>query len=192
MRSGSSQAGGIAGGRRRAEGLERPGGARYSRRIVAQAEQLLRAPVTRPSPVEVTDGERAARRQLRAQIAELEARLGDAVCTAFPHGAIEHRVAGRVRGPRLLDLGQLEALRDDLAEQLARAQAQLRERGEAQEAARARLERMLLAPGRHRFARISNAELGEGGCGVWQVRPRLGLIGMLAGWWHVKLSSGCP
>lgn len=28
--------------------------------------------------------------------------------------------------------------------------------------------------------------------GVWQVRPRLGLIGMLAGWWHVKLSSGCP
>jgi hypothetical protein len=24
------------------------------------------------------------------------------------------------------------------------------------------------------------------------VRPRLGLIGMLAGWWHVKLSSGCP
>jgi len=35
-------------------------------------------------------------------------------------------------------------------------------------------------------------ELGEGGCGVYQVRPRLGLIGMLAGWWHVKLSSGCP
>jgi hypothetical protein len=31
-----------------------------------------------------------------------------------------------------------------------------------------------------------------GGCGVWQVRPRLGLIGMLMGWWQVKLSSGCP
>jgi hypothetical protein len=27
---------------------------------------------------------------------------------------------------------------------------------------------------------------------VWHVRPRLGLVGMLAGWWQVKLSSGCP
>jgi len=34
--------------------------------------------------------------------------------------------------------------------------------------------------------------VGEPGCGVWQVRPRLGLIGMLMGWWQVKLSSGCP
>ena len=55
-----------------------------------------------------------------------------------------------------------------------------------------RLERMLLAPGKHRFETVSNKQLGEGGCGVWQVRPRLGLVGMLAGWWHVKLSSGCP
>ena len=36
------------------------------------------------------------------------------------------------------------------------------------------------------------ADIGEPGCGVWQVRPRLGLIGMLMGWWEVKLSSGCP
>jgi hypothetical protein len=36
------------------------------------------------------------------------------------------------------------------------------------------------------------SDLGQGGCGVWQVRPRLGLIGMLAGWWQLKLSSGCP
>ena len=36
------------------------------------------------------------------------------------------------------------------------------------------------------------ADLGEPGCGVWQVRPRLGIIGMLMGWWQVKLSSGCP
>ena len=55
-----------------------------------------------------------------------------------------------------------------------------------------RLERMLLAPGKHRFETVSNKQLGEGGCGVWQVRPRLGLVGMLAGWGHVKLSSGCP
>ena len=35
-------------------------------------------------------------------------------------------------------------------------------------------------------------DLGEPGCGAWEVRPRLGLIGMLMGWWQVKLSSGCP
>ena len=57
---------------------------------------------------------------------------------------------------------------------------------------RVRLERILLEPGKYRFARISQRDLGEPGCGVWQVRPRLGLIGMLMGWWQVKLSSGCP
>jgi hypothetical protein len=54
------------------------------------------------------------------------------------------------------------------------------------------LEKMLLDPGRYRFVRIANREIGEPGCGVWHVRPRLGLIGMLMGWWEVKLSSGCP
>jgi hypothetical protein len=38
--------------------------------------------------------------------------------------------------------------------------------------------------------RVSNADIGEPGCKHWHVRPRLGLIGMLAGWWHVKVSSG--
>jgi hypothetical protein len=54
------------------------------------------------------------------------------------------------------------------------------------------LDRMQLEPGRHKFMRLPVANLGQGGCGAWEVRPRLGLIGMLAGWWHVKLSSGCP
>ncbi len=57
---------------------------------------------------------------------------------------------------------------------------------------RALLERMLRDPGRHRFVRVRAADVGEPGCGVWHVRPRLGLIGMLMGWWQVKLSSGCP
>jgi hypothetical protein len=39
---------------------------------------------------------------------------------------------------------------------------------------------------------VTQRELGAGGCGVWRVRPRLGLVGMLMGWWQVKLSSGCP
>jgi hypothetical protein len=40
--------------------------------------------------------------------------------------------------------------------------------------------------------RVSREDIGERGCGHWEVRPRLGLVGMLMGWWQVKLSSGCP
>jgi hypothetical protein len=135
--------------------------------------------------------ERAARCQLRAQIAALEGQLSDAVVSAFPHGGV-HGAVPAPGGPQVLTLGELERIRDALADRLAHARAVLEERGERQEASRALLERMLLEPGRHKFVRVANRDLGEGGCGVWHVRPRLGLIGMLMGWWQVKLSSGCP
>jgi hypothetical protein len=51
---------------------------------------------------------------------------------------------------------------------------------------------MLRDPARHRWVRLPVADLGERGCGAYHVRPRLGVVGMLMGWWHVKLSSGCP
>jgi hypothetical protein len=92
----------------------------------------------------------------------------------------------------LLDLGELERIRDELAERLRSARVTIAERADVQAANRAYLERMLLEPEKHRFARIACRDVGEPGCGVWQVRPRLGLIGMLMGWWQVKLSSGCP
>jgi hypothetical protein len=149
------------------------------------AQELRLGLVTQPD-------ERAARRTLRDQIARLEAQLADAVATAFPtRAAVPFAVAGAY-GPRVLRLAELERVRDDLATRLSEARHELTRRGLAQERARLRLERMLLEPGRHRFERVAALELGEGGCGVYQVRPRLGLIGMLAGWWHVKLSSGCP
>jgi hypothetical protein len=145
------------------------------------------------------DAGREARAELRRQIAALERQLSDAMATAFgqsapraPAGAAPPPGAARPRAPRVLDLGELEAVRDDLAARLSDAGACLTELGERQEAARVRLERMLLEPGRHRFARVTSRELGEGGCGVYRVRPRLGLVGMFMGWWQVKLSSGCP
>jgi hypothetical protein len=49
-----------------------------------------------------------------------------------------------------------------------------------------------LEPERHRFARVTNEAIGEPGCRDWHVRPRFGLLGMLAGWWRVVVSSGCP
>jgi hypothetical protein len=140
--------------------------------------------------------QRAARRELRRQVALLEGQLSDALVALFPHVGLDRAGgAGPIpepAGPRVLSIGELERLRDRLAGRVAEARAELAALGERQARARVKLERMLLAPGKHRFARVANAELGEGGCGVWQVRPRLGLIGMLAGWWHVKLSSGCP
>jgi hypothetical protein len=94
--------------------------------------------------------------------------------------------------PRLLDLGELEQVRDALAERLHAARLRIAERADEQAASRLCLERMLLEPGKYRFARVSRDDLGEPGCGAWEVRPRMGLIGMLMGWWQVKLSSGCP
>ena len=135
--------------------------------------------------------ERAARRTLRSQIARLERELADAFVTAFPMGGLAQPVTMTAR-PRLLDLGELERVRDELSERLHAARMTIAERADEQAAKRLTLERMLLDPGSYRFVRISNRELGESGCGVWQVRPRMGLIGMLMGWWQVKLSSGCP
>ena len=135
--------------------------------------------------------ERAARRTLRAQIARLERDLGAAVVAAYPR-----LPAGTARvpstGPRLLGLEQLERVRDDLADRLAEVREQAAAQAERQSEARLLIERMLLDPGAHRWVRVANEDIGEPGCKHWHVRPRLGLIGMLAGWWHVKISSGCP
>jgi hypothetical protein len=158
-------------------------------------EQRNSPPLVSPTarvarPVE-TD-ELAARRSLRRQIARLERELSEAFVTAFPMGGLEESPAVAGGSPRVLSLGELERVRDDLAEKLRAARATIARKAELQEAHRRYLEQMLLEPAKHRFARVACRELGEGGCGVWQVRPRLGLIGMLMGWWQVKLSSGCP
>ena len=128
-------------------------------------------------------GERAARRSLRMQIAKLERELAAAFVTAYPLGGLDAEPARGGAAPRLLDLGELERVRDDLAARVRSARATITERADLQAANRVALERMLLDPGRHRFMRISNRDIGEPGCGVWQVRPRLGLVGMLMGWW---------
>jgi len=83
-------------------------------------------------------------------------------------------------------------VRDRLALRVGEVHGEVAERTELERRSRALLERMKLEPGRYKFVRVPVADLGDGHCGVWEVRPRLGLIGMLSGWWQVKLSSGCP
>lgn len=135
--------------------------------------------------------EAAARAAIRAQVSLLERRLASLVAASFPGGGVVTRVPA-ARAPRLLTLAELELLRDALTARVSAGVRVLEARGREQERARVQLERMLLAPGEHRRVRVAQRDLGEGGCGVFRVRPRLGLVGMLMGWWHVKLSSGCP
>jgi len=150
------------------------------------AARVALQPLVRPD-------ERSARHDLRSQVGRLERELQETLISGFPRAALDVSLAPvRSAGPRVLALGELEDLRDRLSEQLTRARTQLAARAELEERNRRLLERMLLDPATHRDVRIANADLGEGGCGVWHVKPRLGLIGMLCGWWQVKLSSGCP
>jgi hypothetical protein len=120
--------------------------------------------------------------------------LSGLVADGFPHIAELRAGAGgwSPAAPSLLDLEQLEQSRDELAGRLQRMRAAVAQRAELERASNELLERMRVEPGRYRFVRLPVRDLGETGCGVWEVRPRLGLIGMLAGWWQVKLSSGCP
>ena len=155
---------------------------------MALIEQLTpgRTPVVIPEV-----DEHAARSTLRRQIDRLERELVSACLDACPRLSAPAPLRSR-SGPRMLSLGELERVRDELADRLARvredADAQILRQAES----RALLERMFADPPAHKWLRISNAQLGEPGCKHFHVRPRLGPVGLLAGWWHVKVSSGCP
>jgi hypothetical protein len=133
----------------------------------------------------------AARRSLREQIAKLERELAALFASAYPRRGLEWRVRSP-GGPRLLGIGELEELRDELATRLEDARRTLRARACVEQENLERIEEMLTAPERYKWVRISNQDIGEPGCKHWHSRPRLGLIGMLLGWWRVKISSGCP
>ena len=155
---------------------------------MALIEQL--SPGRTPVVIPEVD-ERAARGTLRDQISHLERELVSACLDACPRLTPPPPVRS-LSGPRMLSLGELERVRDELAGRLAHvrgdADAQILRQAES----RALLERMYADPPAHKWLRISNAQLGEPGCKHFHVRPRLGPVGVLAGWWHVKVSSGCP
>lgn len=155
------------------------------------ALDLTPAPGSAAPGVGTLVDDRAARRSLLDQVARLERRLSDTVVSGFPCVPVDHRVAG-AGGPRIQSLGELEALRDALDGRLRAARAQLAQAADREAGARLRLEAMLADPAGHPFHQVTRADLGMPGCGAYQVRPRLGLVGMLMGWWQVKLSSGCP
>jgi hypothetical protein len=146
-------------------------------------------------PHQVDVGELDARNALRTQIGRLERECSAIVADAFPHispAQVLDAMGEAVDGPCLLTLEKLERTRDRLAGRGQDIRRLAVERAEHERSSRELLERMKLEPGRYKFMRLPVRDLGQSGCGVWEVRPRLGLLGMLAGWWQVKLSSGCP
>jgi hypothetical protein len=135
--------------------------------------------------------EHAARRTLRDQIARLERELSAMAIAAYPRLDVRLN-APSLAGPRLLSLGELERIRDALAARLGDLEATAAAQAARQADAARELERMLADPPGHKWQRISHADLGIPGCGDYHVRPKAGLLGMLMGWWQVKMSSGCP
>jgi hypothetical protein len=136
--------------------------------------------------------ELGARAELRRQVGRLERELAGLFSEAFGRVKLDHHVAAIAAEPRVLDLGELERLRDELAERVADARLTLRERSRVETGNRELLRQMIASPENFKWVQVSRADVGEPGCGHWHSRPRLGPIGMLMGWWRVKVSSGCP
>jgi hypothetical protein len=150
------------------------------------------SPAALPADVPARPGtELPARDELRRQIARLERELGELFASTFPRRGIDWTV-GAAGGPRVLGVGELERIRDGLTKRLAEAKAEIARRADAEEAGRGLVERMIADPDEYRWVRVSNEDVGEPGCKHWHSRPRFGILGMLLGWWRVKLSSGCP
>jgi hypothetical protein len=138
-----------------------------------------------------TDDERVVRDQLRSQIARLERELGELWSTAYPRQGIDWSV-GAAGGPRILGAADLERVRDALVVRVREAQTEIARRADLEEENRNLVERMIADPDDYRWVTVSNEDVGERECKHWHSRPRWGLLGMLIGWWRVKVSSGCP
>jgi hypothetical protein len=157
-------------------------------------EELSHVPPTPPPGLDTAlyeHDERAARADLRRQIAAMEALLGRLFGSAFPRTGIEFGVAG-LGGPRILSVDELERIRDSLAARLQDVKGRLHDHAYVEELNRELIEEMAADPGSHKWVRVSNEDIGEPGCRHWHSRPRWGLLGLLMGWWRVKVSSGCP
>ena len=136
--------------------------------------------------------ERLARAELRRQIGRLEREMAGLFAEAFGRVEVGCDVGALAVEPRVLGLGELERVRDDLATRIGEARLALDERSRVETRNRELLRRMLADPAEFKWVRVSRHDVGEPGCGTWHSRPRFGMLGMLMGWWRVKVSSGCP
>lgn len=144
------------------------------------------------TPVRRDASEAAARRRLLGQVARLEAELAEVFTSSWPRKGLSIPGGPSHAGARLLSLEEAERVRDELVHRVAEARRALAERTAREEESRALVEAMLREPERFKWVRVRNEDIGEPGCKTWEVRPRLGPLGMLMNWWRVRISSGCP
>jgi hypothetical protein len=135
--------------------------------------------------------ERHARADLRRQIAAMELALARLFGSAFPRKGIDFSVPG-MGGPRMLSVDELEMVRDSLAARIQEVRADLFDHAVVEEANRELIEEMTADPASHKWVRVYNEDIGEPGCKHWHSKPKWGVLGILLGWWRVKISSGCP
>jgi hypothetical protein len=150
-----------------------------------------------PAPPEGLDtilyehDERKARADLRRQIAAMELALARLFGSAFPRKGLDFSVPG-MGGPRLLSVDELERVRDGLAARIQEVRADLHDFAVVEEGNRVLIEEMTADPASYKWVRVYNEDIGEPGCKNWHAKPRWGPLGLLLGWWRVKISSGCP
>ena len=154
--------------------------------------QVPRLPVLPLSPGGIEVDDRAAKNSLHRQIERLELELSSLFCTTFPRKGFSWTAGARGGAPRLLSVGELELVRDDLVRRLRQNRDALGRRAKVEQDNRRLIEEMMLAPEAHPGLRIKSADIGERSCQTWEVRPRMGPIGLLLNWWRVVISSGCP
>ena len=137
--------------------------------------------------------ERLARAELRRQIGRLERAAGRDSSPRPSRACGSTSACPPPRSePRALGLGELEA---DPRRARRPGRRRPRERSASAPTWRPQPRAAGADAGRAgelKWLRISRDDIGEPGCGHWHSRPRLGPLGMLMGWWRVKVSSGCP
>ena len=90
--------------------------------------------------------ERAARADLRRQIAAMEAELGQLFGSAFPRTGIDFGVPAPGGGPRILTVNELERVRDSLAARVKDVRGRLHDHAYAEEQNRLLIEEMTADP----------------------------------------------
>ena len=160
--------------------------------VIAPEEALVPpAPPKGLDTVLYEHDERESRADLRRQIAALELQLARLFGSAFPRKGLDFSVAG-LGGPRVLSVDELERVRDSLAARVQDVRLRLNDTAYVEERNRELIEAMIADPAAYKWRRVANADIGEPGCKHWHSTPKWGPIGLLLGWWRVKISSGCP
>jgi DNA-binding transcriptional regulator YhcF (GntR family) len=146
------------------------------------------------SPVPLPDvgregDQRGVRRELRRQIARLEAELASFPRELQPPPVPDERPH---HGGRVAGVEELEATRDALMDRVAQVREAATRRDRRRTKARGRVEEMVRDPEGHKWHWVSSEDTGDPGCKEWRVTPRFGPVGAAMGWWRVKVSGGCP